>query len=114
MIDAVRRCTDLPIDVHLMVIHPRVYFDDFAGQARRVSPFTQKRRITFNATSRTSARSDAAPASLINPATPLDTVREVVADIDLLLVMSVNPGFGGQAFIPASSDKIRPCAAHAR
>ncbi len=107
VIDAVRRSTDLPIDVHLMVIHPESYLEDFvrAGAAgltiHAEATFHLQRHLAH-------IRSLGCRAGVaLNPATPLDAVREVVNDIDLLLIMTVNPGFGGQAFIPASTDKIR-------
>jgi len=107
VIDAVRRCTDLPIDVHLMVIHPESYFEDFARAG--ATGLTIHAEATVHLQRHLShIRSLGCRAGVaINPATSLDNVREVTDDIDLLLVMTVNPGFGGQAFIPASIDKIR-------
>lgn len=107
VIDAVRRCTELPLDVHLMVIHPESYLEDFARAGAtgltihaEATPHLQ-RHLTH-------IRSLGCRAGVaINPATPLEAVQEVTSDIDLLLVMTVNPGFGGQAFIPASIEKIR-------
>lgn len=107
VIDAVRRCTELPIDVHLMVLHPESYLEDFAhagatGLTIHVEATPHLQRYL------TLIRSLGCRAGVaINPATPIESVREVTADIDVLLVMTVNPGFGGQAFIPASIDKIR-------
>ncbi|MDQ2889371.1 MAG: ribulose-phosphate 3-epimerase [Gemmatimonadota bacterium] len=107
VIEAVRRCTELPIDVHLMVIHPESYLEDFAQSG--ATGLTIHAEATFHLQRQLDhIRSLGCRAGVaINPGTPLDAVREVVADIDLLLVMTVNPGFGGQAFIPASNDKIR-------
>ncbi len=107
VIDAVRRCTELPIDVHLMVIHPESYFEDFARAG--ATGLTIHAEATVHLQRHLShIRSLGCRAGVaINPATSLDSVREVTDDIDLLLVMTVNPGFGGQAFIPASIDKIR-------
>lgn len=106
VIDAVRRCTDLPIDVHLMVIHPESYFDDFvrAGAAGLTIHAEATVHLQRHLSQIRSLGCRAGVA--INPATPLEAVREVLADIDLLLVMTVNPGFGGQAFIPAAVSKI--------
>jgi ribulose-phosphate 3-epimerase len=107
VIDAVRRCTALPIDVHLMVIHPESYFEDFARAG--ATGLTIHAEATAHLQRHLAQiRSLGCRAGVaINPGTPLDAVREVTSDIDLLLVMTVNPGFGGQAFIPASLDKIR-------
>lgn len=107
VIDAVRRCTDLPIDVHLMVIHPESYLDSFAQAGAtgltvhaEATPHLQRQLAHIRSL-------DCRAGVAINPATPLDAIREVTRDIDLLLIMTVNPGFGGQKFIPASVDKIR-------
>ena len=107
VIEAVRRCTSLPLDVHLMVIHPETYLDDFARAGAtgltihaEATPHLQRQLAHIRSLG---CRAGVA----INPATPLGVVREVSNDIDLLLVMTVNPGYGGQAFIPASVDKIR-------
>lgn len=107
VIDAVRKCTDLPIDVHLMVIHPESYLEDFARAG--ATGLTIHAEATVHLQRHLNhIRSLGCRAGVaINPATSLDAVREVTSDIDLLLVMTVNPGFGGQAFIPASVDKIR-------
>ena len=107
VIETVRRLTTLPIDAHLMVLEPEKYFDDFAAAGAsgltihtEVSPHLHRqiRRIR---------ELGCLAGAVVNPATSLDSVREVAADLDLLLIMSVNPGFGGQTFIPASIDKIR-------
>jgi ribulose-phosphate 3-epimerase len=107
VIDAVRKCTNLPIDVHLMVIHPESYLEDFARAG--ATGLTIHAEATDHLQRHLShIRSLGCRAGVaINPATPLDAVQEVTSDIDLLLIMTVNPGFGGQAFIPASVDKIR-------
>ena len=107
VIDTVRRCTSLPLDVHLMVVQPEKYFDDFvrAGASgltlhAEVAPHLHRQLTRIR---ELGCRAGVA----LNPATPLDAVSEVIPEIDLLLVMTVNPGFGGQEFIPYSVDKIR-------
>ena len=107
VIETVRRLTTLPIDVHLMVVEPERYFDAFAEAGAsvltihpEVSPHLHRQL------SRIRELGCLAGASL-NPSTPLEMVREVVDALDLLLIMSVNPGFGGQTFIPAAVDKVR-------
>lgn len=107
VIEAVRRCTNLPLDVHLMVEQPEQYFDTFAKAGAttmtihaEAAPHLQRQL--------TRIRELGCKAGVaVNPGTPLNVVREVTDDFDLLLIMTVNPGFGGQAFIPASIDKIR-------
>src|SRR5258705_3103388 len=107
IIESVRKLTKLPLDVHLMVVEPENYFDDFAAAGANgmsihteVSPHLQRQ---LNRIRELGCRAGA----VVNPATPLTAVSEVVADIDLLLVMTVNPGFGGQSFIKGSLDKVR-------
>ena len=107
VIDTVRRCSSLPLDVHLMVVQPEKYFDDFvrAGASgltvhAEVAPHLHRQLTRIR---ELGCRAGVA----LNPATPLDAVSEVIPEIDLLLIMTVNPGFGGQEFIPYSIDKIR-------
>ena len=107
VIETVRRATSLPVDVHLMVVEPERYFDDFvaAGATRltihpEVSPHLHRQLTRIR-------ELGCEAGAAINPSTPLSAVSEVIAELDLLLVMSVNPGFGGQQFIPASVDKVR-------
>ena len=107
VIETVRRLTSLPVDVHLMVVEPERYFDDFAAAGAtgltihtEVSPHLHRQLTRIR-------ELGCSAGAAINPSTPLATVSEVVAELDLLLVMSVNPGFGGQELIPASVDKVR-------
>jgi len=107
VIDTVRRCSSLPLDVHLMVVQPEKYFDDFvrAGASgltvhAEVAPHLHRQLTRIR---ELGCRAGVA----LNPATPLHAVSEVIPEIDLLLIMTVNPGFGGQEFIPYSVDKIR-------
>ena len=107
VIESVRKLTKLPLDVHLMVVEPENYFETFAAAGANgmsihteVSPHLQRQ---LNHIRELGCRAGA----VVNPATPLSAVSEVIPDLDLLLVMTVNPGFGGQKFIPYSVDKIR-------
>jgi ribulose-phosphate 3-epimerase len=106
VIETARRCTTLPLDVHLMVVEPERYFDDFAAAGAsgltihaEAAPHLDRqlariRELGCNA------------GVALNPATPLDAVEDVLDKLDLLLVMSVNPGFGGQQFIRRAVDRI--------
>ena len=107
VIETVRRMTALPIDVHLMVVEPERYLDDFAKAGANVltihpevSPHLHRQLTRIR---ELGCKAGAA----LNPSTPLEAVREVADLLDLLLIMSVNPGFGGQSFIASSVDKIR-------
>ena len=106
MIDTVRKLTTLPLDVHMMVEEPERYFESFAGAgANGMTIHVEAAPHLERQLARIRELGCAAGAAL-NPGTSLFTVREVLADLDLLLVMTVNPGFGGQEFIPASADKV--------
>jgi ribulose-phosphate 3-epimerase len=106
VIETVRRLTKLPLDVHLMVVEPQKYFEDFARAGAttltihaEVSPHLHRQLVRIR---ELGCRAGVA----INPSTPLGAIEDVVGELDLLLVMSVNPGFGGQRFIPRSLDKL--------
>ncbi len=106
MIETVRMLTALPLDVHLMVIEPERYFDSFAkAGASGLSIHVEASPHLHRQVHRIKELGCTAGA-VINPATPLESVRDVARDLDVLLIMSVDPGFGGQAFIPHSIDKL--------
>jgi ribulose-phosphate 3-epimerase len=107
MIEALRRVTQVPLDVHLMVREPEQYIDPFAEAGASI--FTFHPEATIHVQRHLAAvRERGMRAGLaLNPASPLSMVEEVVADLDLLLLMSVNPGFGGQSYLQASTDKVR-------
>jgi ribulose-phosphate 3-epimerase len=107
VIETVRSRTALPIDVHLMVVQPEKYFDDFAAAgATGMTIHAEAAPHLHRQLTRIRDLGCRAGVAL-NPGTPLDAVCEVIPEIDLLLVMTVNPGFGGQRFIRYSIDKIR-------
>jgi ribulose-phosphate 3-epimerase len=107
VIDTLRRITSLPLDCHLMVVEPERYFEAFAGAGAsvitihaEVSPHLHRHVARIK-------ELGCIAGVALNPATSLESVREIASDLDLLLIMTVNPGFGGQQFIPASVDKVR-------
>ena len=111
VIRALARLSELPLDVHLMVEEPERYITDFAEAGARVFTFHPEATIHVQR-QLAHVRDHGMLAGLaLNPGTPLSLLEEVVDDVDLVLVMSVNPGYGGQAYIPASTDKIRRCRA---
>jgi ribulose-phosphate 3-epimerase len=107
MIEALKKISDKPLDVHLMVVEPERYIDRFADAGASV--FTFHPEVSPHAQRHLAhVKSRGMMAGLaLNPSSPLSLVEEVVADLDLLLIMSVNPGFGGQSYLPGSNDKIR-------
>jgi ribulose-phosphate 3-epimerase len=107
MVAALRTLTDRPIDVHLMVEHPQHYVAPMADAGASVVTLHPE-ASTHVQRDLTAIRERGLLAGLaLNPASPLSFVEEVVEDIDLLLIMTVNPGFGGQGYLPNSDHKIR-------
>ncbi len=107
LIAALKRMTTLPLDVHLMVVEPERYIAPFAEAGAAVFTFHPEATVHVQR-QLASARERGMRAGLaLNPASPLSLVEDVVDDLDLLLIMSVNPGFGGQEYLPAATDKIR-------
>jgi ribulose-phosphate 3-epimerase len=107
MIAALRKVTDKPIDVHLMVVEPEHYIESFAAAGASVFTFHPEATIHAQRQLEAIKKKGMMAGIALNPGTPLGFAEELVADIDLLLVMTVNPGFGGQGYIPSSDDKIR-------
>ena len=107
IVAAIRKITKLPLDVHLMVTNPSSLIDDFAAAGAdwlTVHGETEPHLHRLVARIR---ELGVRPAVALNPATPANTLEEILPEVDMVLVMSVNPGFGGQKFIPSSIDKIR-------
>jgi ribulose-phosphate 3-epimerase len=107
IVEAARRATSLPIDVHLMIEHPDRYIQDFAKAGANLISVQVEACIHLNRTVRMIKASDLRAGVVLNPATPLSAFEWVLEDVDFVMIMSVNPGFGGQKFIPNSLDKIR-------
>ena len=108
VIETVRKLTDLPLDCHLMIVQPERYFDEFAEAGAsgmtihaEVSPHLQRQLTRIR---EVGCRAGVA----LNPSTSLTGIVEVLAELELLLIMTVNPGFGGQGFIPASVPFVQP------
>jgi len=107
MIAALKAITNVPLDVHLMVTEPERYIESFAQAGAAIFTFHPEATIHVQRHLSTVREHGMKAGLAINPSTPLNSIEEVVDDLDLLLIMSVNPGFGGQSYIPASTDKIR-------
>ena len=113
IVEAVRKLTSLPLDLHLMIVEPERYLGDFAAAGAdmltvhvEACPHLQRTLAQIRELSEKRGVRVKAGAAL-NPATHPRTLDYVLGDLDIVLVMSVNPGFGGQAFIPAVYPKIR-------
>lgn len=107
MIAALRKLTDKPIDVHLMVVEPERYIEPFAQAGASVFTFHPEATIHPRRQLDVVRTRGMLAGIALNPGTPLSLAEELVTDLDLLLIMTVNPGFGGQQYLPGSSDKIR-------
>jgi ribulose-phosphate 3-epimerase len=107
IVEAVKRVTDLPIDVHLMIENPDNYIPAFAEAGASHISVQVETCIHLNRTIQLIKDCGAHAGVVLNPATPLTRLAWVLEDVNYVLIMSVNPGFGGQAFIPASLDKIK-------
>ena len=106
MIETCKKLTKLPLDVHLMVVEPEKYFDSFAKAGADVITVHVETAPHLHRQLMRIKELGAMAGATLNPSTSLETVREVAHDLDLLLIMSVNPGFGGQKFIPGAVEKV--------
>ncbi len=107
VVRSLARATRLPLDTHLMISDPGLYAEQFAEAGARMVSVHIEADPHIHRTLASVRRRGAKPGVVINPATSLSALDEVLQYVDYVLVMSVNPGFGGQEFIPASVDKIR-------
>jgi ribulose-phosphate 3-epimerase len=106
ILESCRKLSSLPVDVHLMVNHPETQLEDFAKAGASVITIHVEAAAHIHRQVARIRELGCKAGVTMNPGTPLDSIREVAGDIDLLLIMSVNPGYGGQKFIPTSLDKI--------
>jgi ribulose-phosphate 3-epimerase len=105
-----RPVTDATFDVHLMIENPDAFIPDFASSGANWISVHQEACVHLHRTLELIEHHGCKPGVVINPATPVDTLSEVLDMVNLVLVMSVNPGFGGQKFIPGSLHKISQLA----
>lgn len=106
IVEAARRCTSLPIDTHLMIVEPEKYVADFIAAGSNHVTVHQEACAHLHRVVELIKSLGAKAGVSINPSTPVSTLEEILPDLDLVLVMSVNPGFGGQKFIERSITKI--------
>jgi len=107
MIETLRKLTDKPIDVHLMVVEPEQYIESFAAAGASVFTFHPEATVHVQRHLDAVKKQGMMAGLALNPGTPLAHAEEVVRDLDLLLIMTVNPGFGGQNYLPGSNEKIQ-------
>lgn len=107
VVEAVRKATRLPIDAHLMIVEPERYVEAFAKAGADVVSVHAEASPHLHRTLQAIRAAGARPAVALNPSTGLEAVEWVLGDCEMVLLMSVNPGFGGQRYIPAVTEKIR-------
>ncbi len=107
VVRAVRAVTDLPVDVHLMIADPDRYLKDFIDAGADWVTVHVEACVHLHRTLACIKDMGRKAGTVLNPATSLTTLDYVLAEVDLVMLMSVNPGFGGQSFIPSAIDKIR-------
>jgi ribulose-phosphate 3-epimerase len=107
IVEWVRKTTKLPIDAHLMIENPDHFIGAFAQAGANMISVHPEATYHLHRTINYIRQSGCQPGVVLNPATPMAMIEEVLDDVDYVLLMSVNPGFGGQQFIPSSLDKLR-------
>lgn len=107
IVEALRPVTPLPLDVHLMIENPDRYIEAFVKAGADILTVHVEACVHLHRTVQAIKEKGIKAGVALNPHTPLSSVEEILPDIDLILIMSVNPGFGGQKFIPGALDKLR-------
>jgi ribulose-phosphate 3-epimerase len=106
VVASIRRVTSLPLDVHLMIEHPERYISDFVKAGADIITVHVEASPHLQSTIQAIKEQGARAGVSLNPPTPIGAVEEFLHHVDLVLIMSVNPGFGGQSFIPATLLRI--------
>tara|TARA_B100001123_G_C15188415_1_gene978264 strand:- start:257 stop:922 length:666 start_codon:yes stop_codon:yes gene_type:complete len=107
VVESIRKVTKLPLDVHLMIDNADNYIADFISAGSDIITVHVEACLHLNRTVQLIKEHDILAGVVLNPATPLSSLEEILHEINLVLLMSVNPGFGGQKFIPSMLDKIQ-------
>ncbi|RMG15887.1 MAG: ribulose-phosphate 3-epimerase [Deltaproteobacteria bacterium] len=110
IVRAVRKATRLPLDVHLMIENADRYIEAFAEAGADILTVHVEANVHLHRVLQQIRSAGAKPAVVLNPHTPLCTIEHVLEDVEMVLLMSVNPGFGGQRFIPRALEKVRSLA----
>lgn len=106
LIKKIRKVTELPFDVHLMIDRPERFIEDFVDAGADIITVHEESTTHLHRTIQLIKSFGVKAGVTLNPSTPLSTLEYIMDDIDLILIMTVNPGFGGQSFIPAMKEKI--------
>lgn len=107
VVKSLARATRLPLDAHLMISEPGRYAEQFVKAGARMVSVHVEAEAHLHRTISSIKAAGAQAGVVLNPATPIESLTEILSFVDYILIMSVNPGFGGQQFIPTSVDKVR-------
>lgn len=107
IVESIRPLTDVPLDVHLMIENPDAYIQDFANAGADIISVHVEACKHLHRTIQLIKQANVKAGVVLNPATPISTLKHIIEEVDLVLLMSVNPGFGGQVFIPTVVPKIK-------
>ena len=106
VVEAVRRCTSLPLEAHLMITNPEQYIEDFAKAGADIIIVHQEVSPHLHSIIQQIKKAGKRPAVALTPSTPVFMLEDILSLLDMVLIMTVNPGFGGQEFIPETLPKI--------
>lgn len=110
VVEAIKPTTNLPLDVHLMIENPDTYINTFAEAGASIITVHQEACTHLHRTIQQIKKHGVMAGVSLNPATPISTIQHILSDVDLVLIMTVNPGFGGQTFIEQMVPKIETLA----
>jgi len=110
IVEAIKPITTLPLDVHLMIENPDQYISAFAKSGASIITVHQEACVHLHRTIQLIKSTGVKAGVVINPATPVEMIKDILPEVDMVLIMSVNPGFGGQSFIYHAVQKIRQVA----
>ncbi len=107
ILEAINKATDKFLDVHLMIVEPEKYFSDFANSGANLISFHYEASVHHHRAIQEIKSLGCKAGIVLNPSTPVSVLEDIIEDLDLVLLMSVNPGFGGQVFIENTYKKIK-------
>ncbi|MGH2543658.1 MAG: ribulose-phosphate 3-epimerase [Ardenticatenaceae bacterium] len=107
VVEAIRRWTDIPLDIHMMIVKPENFVSDFIKAGGNIISVHAEAATHIHRVVQQIKDAGAKASVALNPATPISAIEEILQDLDQVLLMTVNPGFGGQAFIHSMLDKIK-------
>ncbi len=107
VVESIRKVTQLPLDVHLMIEDPDKFLKDFVAAGADILTVHYEATVHLHRSVQMIRESGVKAGVSINPATPVSSLDNILGDVDMVLVMSVNPGFGGQKFIPSALEKLK-------